>query len=99
MCKKSELRLVKRIKNECGCASLQDLCLLAVQMESVPRGLNISDEIRKLRDLETGNAMPSYEFPSFLLAFVDKVRRKEKPAQFFKSVWKATQSSGRVMTT
>ena len=98
MCKKSEVRRIRKAKNECGCASLQDFLLLAVQTKSVPRKLDVSAEVRMMRRLEKGEKVdPSYEIPKFALALADEILARRGSVNPLKGLWAARYSSGRVI--
>jgi hypothetical protein len=101
MCvKKKDVSRLRKAKKECGCSSLQEFLLLAIQTKSAPRKFNPEEAMHLMRRLEVGEKVgQDCEIPRFALAFADEVLARKDFASSLKSLRFATQSSGRVLMT
>lgn len=79
------IRRVRKAKQKCGCETLREFLLLAKQVRGVPEEIDIGAEVKNIRRHKVSDS---------ILVFVDDVYNR--PDGFFRTLWSATQTSGRV---
>jgi hypothetical protein len=81
------VRRIRKAREKCGCKTLRLFLLFARQIGRVPKEFDVDDELKKLRHRNTAS--------DSIVTFAEEVH--ERPGNFFKNLWEATQSSGRTM--